>query len=148
MRSKRFSLWKFTEASKSYRLLSSFHSPVVSSRRFRSFNSHDNIHPLLPHKTILRSRLSVPFCRLRTRGLKIHSLFGSDMAVAASLRDQALSLLAAANKHVDLAFKISSLKQAKYILLSMDTSLASELVPYFVQLQFSPESHVRKLLVE
>ncbi|KAI4316049.1 hypothetical protein L6164_024067 [Bauhinia variegata] len=68
--------------------------------------------------------------------------------MATALRDQALSLLASANNHGDLAVKIASLKQAKDILLSMEPSLASELFPYLVELQSSPESLVRKLLIE
>lgn len=63
-------------------------------------------------------------------------------------RDQALSLLAAANTHSDLAVKLSSLKQAKDILLSVEPSSAAELFPYLAELQFSPESLVRKMLVE
>ncbi|XP_047325819.1 uncharacterized protein LOC124929488 isoform X2 [Impatiens glandulifera] len=63
-------------------------------------------------------------------------------------RDHALSLLAAANNHGDLAVKLSSLKQAKNILLSVDPSLASELFPYLLELQYSPERLVRKSLVE
>ncbi|KAK9270973.1 hypothetical protein L1049_026561 [Liquidambar formosana] len=63
-------------------------------------------------------------------------------------RDQALSLLAAANNHGDLAVKLSSLKQVKDILLSAEPSLAAELLPYLVELQSSPESLVRKSLVE
>ena len=62
--------------------------------------------------------------------------------------DQALSLLAAANNHGDLAVKMSSLKQAKDILLSTEPSLAAELFPYLVELQSSPESLVRKSLLE
>ncbi|XP_030455092.2 uncharacterized protein LOC115676348 [Syzygium oleosum] len=63
-------------------------------------------------------------------------------------RDQALSLLAAANNHGDLAVKLSSLRQARDILLSIDSSLASELLPYLAELQSSPEGLVRKSLVE
>uniref|UniRef100_A0A2P2K4P1 Uncharacterized protein LOC8288069 isoform X4 n=1 Tax=Rhizophora mucronata TaxID=61149 RepID=A0A2P2K4P1_RHIMU len=63
-------------------------------------------------------------------------------------RDQALSLLTAANNHADLAVKLSSLKQAKDILLSVETSVAAELFPYLVELQYSPESLVRKMLLE
>ncbi|KAF2323897.1 hypothetical protein GH714_003802 [Hevea brasiliensis] len=63
-------------------------------------------------------------------------------------RDQALSLLAAANTHSDLAVKLSSLKQAKDILLSVEPSLAAELFPYLAELQFSPENLVRKMLVK
>ncbi|KAL5559889.1 hypothetical protein UlMin_036100 [Ulmus minor] len=62
--------------------------------------------------------------------------------------DQALSLLAAANNHGDLAVKLSSLKQAKGILLSVDPSSAAELFPYLVELQSSPEALVRKALIE
>ncbi|KAI3491207.1 hypothetical protein L1887_44453 [Cichorium endivia] len=69
--------------------------------------------------------------------------------MAVSQREQALSLLAAANNHGDLAVKLSSLKQAKDILLSSDLSLLSaELFPYLVELQFSHEALVRKTLVE
>ncbi|KAF3447440.1 hypothetical protein FNV43_RR12626 [Rhamnella rubrinervis] len=68
--------------------------------------------------------------------------------MAGASRDQALSLLAAANNHGDLAVKLSSLKQAKDILLSVEPSSASELFPYLVELQSSPESLVRKSLVE
>ncbi|KAF7830074.1 Symplekin isoform A [Senna tora] len=79
--------------------------------------------------------------------LSKHYWHSSDMATA-SPRDQALSLLAAANNHGDLAVKISSLKQAKDVLLSMDPSLSSEIFPYLVDLQSSPECLVRKLLIE
>ncbi|KAG7942391.1 hypothetical protein I3843_16G099700 [Carya illinoinensis] len=68
--------------------------------------------------------------------------------MAGAPRDQALSLLAAANNHGDLAVKMSSLKQAKDILISVDPSLATELFPYLAELQSSPESLVRKLLIE
>ncbi|XP_060962678.1 uncharacterized protein LOC115699992 isoform X3 [Cannabis sativa] len=63
-------------------------------------------------------------------------------------RDQALSLLAAANNHGDLAVKLSSLRQAKDILLSLDPSFAAELLPYLVELQSSPEVLVRKSLLK
>ncbi|KAL6955318.1 hypothetical protein U1Q18_042871 [Sarracenia purpurea var. burkii] len=63
-------------------------------------------------------------------------------------REQALSLLAQANNHGDLAVKLSSLKQAKDILASVDPSLAAELFPYLVELQYSPEALVRKSLIE
>ncbi|XP_050213474.1 uncharacterized protein LOC126664901 [Mercurialis annua] len=63
-------------------------------------------------------------------------------------RDQALSLLTAVNAHGDLAVKLSSLKQAKDIILSAEPSFAAELIPYVVELQFSPESLVRKMLLE
>uniref|UniRef100_A0A5B6YLP6 Symplekin n=1 Tax=Davidia involucrata TaxID=16924 RepID=A0A5B6YLP6_DAVIN len=68
--------------------------------------------------------------------------------MAGPLREQALSLLAAANNHGDLAVKLSSLKQAKDILLSVEPSLAAELFPYLVELQSSPESLVRRTLIE
>lgn len=69
--------------------------------------------------------------------------------MAVSQREQALSLLAAANNHGDLAVKLSSLKQAKDILLSSDLSLLSgELFPYLVELQSCHEALVRKTLVE
>ncbi|KAK9219428.1 hypothetical protein WN943_008073 [Citrus x changshan-huyou] len=68
--------------------------------------------------------------------------------MAAASRDQALSLLAAANNHGDLAVKLSSLKQVRGILSSADPSLAAELFPYLVELQSSPESLVRKSLIE
>ncbi|KAH9755996.1 Symplekin [Citrus sinensis] len=68
--------------------------------------------------------------------------------MAAVSRDQALSLLAAANNHGDLAVKLSSLKQVRGILSSADPSLAAELFPYLVELQSSPESLVRKSLIE
>ncbi|KAF3956396.1 hypothetical protein CMV_018470 [Castanea mollissima] len=67
---------------------------------------------------------------------------------AAPTTDQAFSLLAAANNHGDLAVKMSSLKQAKDILLSIEPSLAAELFPYLVELQSSPESLVRKSLLD
>ncbi|XP_061351486.1 uncharacterized protein LOC133296503 isoform X2 [Gastrolobium bilobum] len=63
-------------------------------------------------------------------------------------RDQALSLLAAANNHGDISVKISSLKQAKDLLLSIEPSLAADLFPYLLELQSSPESLVRKLLIQ
>ncbi|KAL6504281.1 hypothetical protein OROGR_026204 [Orobanche gracilis] len=63
-------------------------------------------------------------------------------------REQALSLLAAANNHGDLAVKLSSLKQAKDILLSAEPSQAAELFPYLIELQYSPEILVRKYLLE
>ncbi|XP_031276645.1 uncharacterized protein LOC116135075 isoform X2 [Pistacia vera] len=68
--------------------------------------------------------------------------------MAVPSRDQALSLLAAANNHGDLAVKLSSLKQVRGILSSADPSLAAELFPYLVELQFSPETLVRKSLIE
>lgn len=68
--------------------------------------------------------------------------------MAVSSREQALSLLAAANNHGDLAVKLSSLKQVKDILLSVEPSLVSEILPYLAELQSSPEGLVRKALVE
>ncbi|XP_047947656.1 uncharacterized protein LOC125193807 isoform X2 [Salvia hispanica] len=67
---------------------------------------------------------------------------------SALARDQALSLLAAANNHGDLAVKLSSLKQAKDILFSVEPSQAAELFPYLAELQSSPEPLVRKYLLE
>ncbi|XVE95126.1 hypothetical protein REPUB_Repub02eG0069500 [Reevesia pubescens] len=69
------------------------------------------------------------------------------MAIADS-RDQALSLLTAANNHADLAVKLSSLKQAKDILSSLDSSSAADLFPYLADLQRSPHSLVRKFLLQ
>ncbi|PPD66498.1 hypothetical protein GOBAR_DD36622 [Gossypium barbadense] len=69
------------------------------------------------------------------------------MNVAGS-RDQALSLLTAALNHSDLAVKLSSLKQAKDIISSLDSSSAAELFPYLSDLQRSPHSLVRGFLVE
>lgn len=68
--------------------------------------------------------------------------------MAALSRDQALSLLTAANSHGDLAVKLSYLKQAKDVLVSIDPSFAAELFPYLVEFQYSPASLVRKALVE
>ncbi|TYH30989.1 hypothetical protein ES288_A01G139200v1 [Gossypium darwinii] len=66
----------------------------------------------------------------------------------ADSRDQALSLLTAALNHSDLAVKLSSLKQAKDILSSLDSSSAAELFPYLSDLQRSHHSLVRGFLVE
>jgi len=63
-------------------------------------------------------------------------------------REQTLSLLTQANNHGDLAVKLSSLKQAKDILVSVEPSLAAEFFPYLVALQYSPETLVRKSLIE
>ncbi|KAL3505002.1 hypothetical protein ACH5RR_034843 [Cinchona calisaya] len=63
-------------------------------------------------------------------------------------REQALALLAAANNHGDLAVKLSSLKQAKDILLAAEPFQAAELFPFLVDLQSSPESLVRKTLID
>ncbi|KAH7847088.1 hypothetical protein Vadar_021712 [Vaccinium darrowii] len=63
-------------------------------------------------------------------------------------REQTLSLLTQANNHGDLAVKLSSLKQAKDILVSVEHSLAAEFFPYLVALQYSPETLVRKSLIE
>ncbi|CAL0319275.1 unnamed protein product [Lupinus luteus] len=68
--------------------------------------------------------------------------------MAAPTRDQALSLLAAANNHGDVNVKTSSLKQAKHILLSLEPSIAAELFPYLLDLQSSPECLLRKLLIQ
>ncbi|KAK9930072.1 hypothetical protein M0R45_027129 [Rubus argutus] len=65
-----------------------------------------------------------------------------------ALNSQALSLLAAVNNHGDLAVKLSSLKQAKDLLLSIEPSSAAELFPYLVELQSSPETLVRLSLIE
>ncbi|PWA80798.1 armadillo-type fold, Symplekin/Pta1 [Artemisia annua] len=67
--------------------------------------------------------------------------------MSSSQREQALSLLVAANNHDDLAVKLSSLKQAKdTIIISSigdDFSLfADQLFPYLVQLQYSHHSLV------
>lgn len=70
------------------------------------------------------------------------------MAAPPPTKDQVLSLLAAANNHGDLSVKTSSLKQAKDLLLSLDPSLAADLYPYLLELQSSPESLVRKLLIQ
>ncbi|KAL4271317.1 hypothetical protein GQ457_13G009400 [Hibiscus cannabinus] len=66
----------------------------------------------------------------------------------ADSRYQALSLLTAAINHADLAVKLSSLKQAKDILSSLDSSSAADLFPYVVDLQRSPHTLVRKFLLE
>ncbi|XP_039023545.1 uncharacterized protein LOC120156222 isoform X2 [Hibiscus syriacus] len=63
-------------------------------------------------------------------------------------RDQALSLLTAALNHSDLAVKLSSLKQARDILSSLDSSSAADLFPYVADLQRSPHTLVRKFILE
>ncbi|XP_022977156.1 uncharacterized protein LOC111477314 isoform X1 [Cucurbita maxima] len=68
--------------------------------------------------------------------------------MAGVFRERALSLLAAANNHGDLTVKISSLKQVKDIILAIESSFAAELYSYLVELQSSPESLLRKLLIE
>ncbi|XP_022140519.1 uncharacterized protein LOC111010308 isoform X2 [Momordica charantia] len=68
--------------------------------------------------------------------------------MAGALRERALSLMAAANNHGDLTVKISSLRQVKDIILSIEPSFAAELYSYLVELQSSPESLLRKLLIE
>ncbi|KAL2471518.1 symplekin [Abeliophyllum distichum] len=68
--------------------------------------------------------------------------------MAGPAQEQALPLLASANNHGDLAVKLSSLKQVKDILLSSEPSHAAELFPYLVELQSSPETLVRKYLLE
>ncbi|KAM7266183.1 hypothetical protein ACFE04_004080 [Oxalis oulophora] len=66
-----------------------------------------------------------------------------------SWREQALSLLAAANNHGDLAVKLSSLRQVKDIISSIEPpSLTVELFPYLIHLHSSNESLLRKLLIE
>ncbi|KAJ4967464.1 hypothetical protein NE237_019313 [Protea cynaroides] len=68
--------------------------------------------------------------------------------MAGAFREQTLSLIAAAKNHGDLAVKLSSLKQAKEILLCVEPSFAAEIFPYLTELQTSVESLVRKYLVE
>ncbi|KAL2895454.1 Symplekin [Bienertia sinuspersici] len=68
--------------------------------------------------------------------------------MAVNSKEQALSLLASANNHGDLAVKLSSLRQVKDILSSSHPSIASEVFPFLVQLQSSHESLVRKLLLD
>ncbi|MCL7042996.1 hypothetical protein MKW94_003901 [Papaver nudicaule] len=64
-------------------------------------------------------------------------------------REQTLSLLSAVKNHGDLAVKLSSLKQAKDILCSVEpASLVVELFPYIVELQASNEVLVRRILIE
>ncbi|CAM8883398.1 unnamed protein product [Rhodiola kirilowii] len=70
------------------------------------------------------------------------------MSGGASPRDLALSLLAAANNHGELAVKLSSLKQVKDILLASDPALAAEVFPYLADLHSSPEALVRKTLIQ
>ncbi|XP_042507981.1 symplekin isoform X2 [Macadamia integrifolia] len=68
--------------------------------------------------------------------------------MAGASREQALSLIAAVKNHGDLAVKLSSLKQVKEILLSVEPSFAAEIFPYLTEIRTSPESLVRKSLVE
>lgn len=68
--------------------------------------------------------------------------------MAGASRGQALALINAAKNHGDLAVKLSSLKQAKDILLSSDLSFAADLLPSVAGLQSSPEALVRKSLIE
>lgn len=68
--------------------------------------------------------------------------------MAGQIREQALPLLAAANNHGDLSVKLSSLKQLKDILLSAEPSQVAEILPYLIDLQASPESLLRKCLIE
>ncbi|GAB2293695.1 hypothetical protein Dimus_027908 [Dionaea muscipula] len=64
-------------------------------------------------------------------------------------RELALSLLVAARDHPDLTVKLASLRQVKDILSFIEPpSLAAELLPPLIDLQASPESLVRKLLIE
>ncbi|XP_011626437.1 uncharacterized protein LOC18442422 isoform X1 [Amborella trichopoda] len=67
---------------------------------------------------------------------------------ATNPRSQAISLLVAAKNHNDLAVKLSSLRQARDILISSDPTVAAELIPYVADLQDSPDSLVRKTLAE
>ncbi|KAG2297743.1 hypothetical protein Bca52824_044412 [Brassica carinata] len=69
-------------------------------------------------------------------------------SAAGTARAQALSLLAAANNHGDLAVKLSSLRQVKEILLSLEPSLSAEIFPYLTELHSSREILVRKSLLE
>ncbi|XP_060199139.1 uncharacterized protein LOC132627680 isoform X1 [Lycium barbarum] len=68
--------------------------------------------------------------------------------MAGTIREQALPLIAAANNHGDVAVKLSSLMQLKDILLSVEQSQVAELLPYLIDLQSSPETLVRKCLIE
>ncbi|EPS73040.1 hypothetical protein M569_01716, partial [Genlisea aurea] len=63
-------------------------------------------------------------------------------------REQLLPLLAKANNHGDLGVKLSALKQAKDILLSVEPGLVSDFFPFLADLHSSPEPIVRKHLVE
>ncbi|CAH9121732.1 unnamed protein product [Cuscuta epithymum] len=64
------------------------------------------------------------------------------------LQEQVLPLLAAANNHGDLDVKLSSLRQAKDVLLSADPSQAAKVFPYLIDLQSSPEILLRKYLIQ
>ncbi|CAH9076996.1 unnamed protein product [Cuscuta epithymum] len=64
------------------------------------------------------------------------------------LQEQVLPLLAAANNHGDLDVKLSSLRQAKDLLLSADPSQAAKVFPYLIDLQSSPEILLRKYLIQ
>ncbi|KAG7647725.1 Armadillo-type fold [Arabidopsis thaliana x Arabidopsis arenosa] len=67
----------------------------------------------------------------------------------ATTKGQALALLAAAKNHGDLAVKLSSLKEVKEILLSLEEpSLSAEIFPYLRELCLSPEVLVRRSLIE
>ncbi|KAG7528339.1 Armadillo-type fold [Arabidopsis thaliana x Arabidopsis arenosa] len=66
----------------------------------------------------------------------------------ATTKGQALALLAAAKNHGDLAVKLSSLKEVKEILLSLEPSLSAEIFPYLRELCLSPEVLVRRSLIE
>ncbi|KAL3340265.1 hypothetical protein AABB24_028740 [Solanum stoloniferum] len=68
--------------------------------------------------------------------------------MAGPIREQALPLLASANNHGDLAVKLSSLKQLKDVLLSAEPSQVAELLSYLIDLQSSPESLLRKCLIQ
>ncbi|CAL9216451.1 unnamed protein product [Arabidopsis halleri] len=66
----------------------------------------------------------------------------------ATMKGQALALLAAAKNHGDLAVKLSSLNQVKGILLSLEPSLPAEIFPNLAELRLSPEVLVRSSLIE
>ncbi|KAF4358638.1 hypothetical protein G4B88_007888 [Cannabis sativa] len=68
--------------------------------------------------------------------------------MAGEPRDRALSLLIAANNHRDFAIKVSSLREAKDILLPLDLSPTAELLSNLVELQSSPELVARRALLE
>ncbi|XP_052201704.1 uncharacterized protein LOC127807704 isoform X2 [Diospyros lotus] len=68
--------------------------------------------------------------------------------MAGRLRGRALYLLSQVSNHGDLAVKLSSLKQAKDIMVAACPSLAPELFPCLAELQHSPEPLVRKSLIQ
>ena len=110
------------------------------------------LHLLLLSLSLLNPRkrsppFTVAHIHTRARARNLWKSSGVE-AMSGPSREQALSLLAQANNHGDLAVKLSSLKQAKGILASCDPFLAAELFPYLVELQYSPEALVRKSLLE